>query len=609
MLIRLPPNKDAHKGRRHRAKSEAKTPVPFASSASSASSTSSASSASSAASAASNASSRKHFLITVLAILVIVSATVLSSCVPKAEPQLTTEEKLEDFRLMFDVLKDNHPYLALKKRVEGYDWVAHESEFESAITATKNDKEFVQTIQRILLLINNGHTSVIGPDLFNLIKNLPEELTPWHNEAAKTDEETVARWFDMVVESMAYPQNQALPFMARYNQGKYLVYWISDDFSRRYKVDPGCVISKVNDMDVHDFVANLRGETWLYYDPQYKRLYMRDFLPPYKGAPYQVTFENDKGGTVEATASFQRITKPIYPPEFPTNIWQLGSNIYTAILEEGRVAYIHIFEMTQYQSSQLEREILLSFFEEIKDVPALIIDMRNNSGGDDRFWMLNIVRPLAREPLNEFQGAAIRTGEYIKPFMEANAEAFSDVEGLTSLGMQLTQKDIPSILTPEELENLPPEILGPDFEPPVFSMTTIEPSGECPYKGKIYVLTGPGVFSSAESFCMFCKSSGWATLVGEYTGGDGGGSTPAMITLPNSKIPVFFPSTLSLNPDFTANEETHTAPDVLVEPSPENIIRYVKALTEGKKFSMPDPNYDTVLKECLRLALEETEAR
>ncbi|MBP8620002.1 MAG: hypothetical protein KBI39_00835 [Firmicutes bacterium] len=74
MLIRLPPNKDAHKGRRHRAKSEAKTPVPFASSASS------------------NASSRNHFLITALAILVIVSATVLSSCVPKAEPQLTAEE-------------------------------------------------------------------------------------------------------------------------------------------------------------------------------------------------------------------------------------------------------------------------------------------------------------------------------------------------------------------------------------------------------------------------------------------------------------------------------------------------------------------------------------
>ena len=82
-----------------------------------------------------------------------------------------------------------------------------------------------------------------------------------------------------------------------------------------------------------------------------------------------------------------------------------------------------------------------------------------------------------------------------------------------------------------------------------------------------------------------------------------------MITLPNSKIPVFFPSTLSLNPDFTANEETHTTPDVLVEPSPEDIIRYVEALTEGKTFSMPDPNYDTVLRECLKLALEETTAR
>lgn len=57
---------------------------------------------------------------------------------------------------------------------------------------------------------------------------------------------------------------------------------------------------------------------------------------------------------------------------------------------------------------------------------------------------------------------------------------------------------------------------------------------------------------------------------------------------------------------FSANEEAHTAPDIFVEPSPKDIINYVQALTAGEVFTEPDPEYDTVLRECLKLALEET---
>ncbi|QUL99278.1 MAG: hypothetical protein IMF26_04265 [Candidatus Fermentithermobacillus carboniphilus] len=112
------------------------------------------------------------------------------------------------------------------------------------------------------------------------------------------------------------------------------------------------------------------------------------------------------------------------------------------------------------------------------------------------------------------------------------------------------------------------------------------------------------VFSSAEGFASFCKSFGWATVVGEPTAGDGGGPTPVIMVLPNSKMAVFFPSQMALNADFTANEETHTTPDVLAEPDPQDLVRYVEALTKGLPLGEgPNLEYDAALRKCLELAL------
>ena len=40
------------------------------------------------------------------------------------------------------------------------------------------------------------------------------------------------------------------------------------------------------------------------------------------------------------------------------------------------------------------------------------------------------------------------------------------------------------------------------------------------FKGKIYLLVDKDVFSASESFASFAKDSGFATLVGEPTGGN-----------------------------------------------------------------------------------------
>ncbi len=155
---------------------------------------------------------------------------------------------------------------------------------------------------------------------------------------------------------------------------------------------------------------------------------------------------------------------PRRPPYLPTNLGRIP-NVYTTMLAEGKVAYVHISQMTPFAQAEEDARVLREFFAQLKDVPALVIDIRGNGGGDDRFWMLNIVRPLATKPLTRTSGGTMRNSEFIRSFADANLEFSKDVEGLSGTGRALEHSEVPGALTPEQLKNLPPEALGPEFGP------------------------------------------------------------------------------------------------------------------------------------------------
>ena len=97
----------------------------------------------------------------------------------------------------------------------------------------------------------------------------------------------------------------------------------------------------------------------------------------------------------------------------------------------------------------------------------------------------------------------------------------------------------------------------------------MEPDGAAqPFAGRIWVLVDESVYSASESFAMFCQQTGFATLVGRQTGGDGIGIDPVYLQLPNSGILVQYTPLFGLNPDGSSNEEVGTTPD-LVSPGQE----------------------------------------
>jgi len=215
------------------------------------------------------------------------------------------------------------------------------------------------------------------------------------------------------------------------------------------------------------------------------------------------------------------------------------------IIIPDEVAYLRIGQMDSTRAEK-DNEEIRKFYNEIKSYDKLIIDIRDNSGGDDYYWINNVILPLAKKPLST-NNYVFSRGKYCKPFHKA--------KGLKMKPIKELDKDI--------LNKMPKEIKS-DFQEYYIANKTFEPYKSIDFKGKIYLLVDGVVYSSAESFASFAKESGFATLVGESTGGDGIGTDPILFSLPNSGVVIRCSSLLALNDNFTINEEVKTTPHIIV---------------------------------------------
>lgn len=112
---------------------------------------------------------RKIMIIVIVIILFIVN---LSGCMYHNKNrlrELTTEEKLEDFRYIYDILEKNYPHFYESDSMNEYDWLEYKDDFEFKIKNTDNNIQFFYELSSILDRFNNSHTDVVDPDFYYLV--------------------------------------------------------------------------------------------------------------------------------------------------------------------------------------------------------------------------------------------------------------------------------------------------------------------------------------------------------------------------------------------------------------------------------------------------------
>lgn len=245
----------------------------------------------------------------------------------------------------------------------------------------------------------------------------------------------------------------------------------------------------------------------------------------------------------------------------PEDAEEPEENLTTEILEQGRTAYIRV---NSFEDAFMEDDLpkIRAFLEEVGGYEHLIIDIQNNGGGNTEYWENAFVRPNISQTI---------TSRYVRlmPDTPLARQFYGNDYDASSLTMEDVMTDPKFTALPKEdmrRLSLARKLTAP-----------LEPeTGERLFEGNVWVLVGPAVYSSAEAFAVFCKDTGFATLVGETTGGaDSGG--PILFELPKSHLLIQFDVEYCLNADGSCNQEMGTKPDIESDNSLQTVLDLINA--------------------------------
>ena len=231
------------------------------------------------------------------------------------------------------------------------------------------------------------------------------------------------------------------------------------------------------------------------------------------------------------------------------------------ILEPDRIAYMKVPIMKD--TPQADHSQFIDFYTKIAGFEHLIIDITGNGGGSSLYWTQNIVEPTLSQPISAERIILIPDSQAVIEYVKS---ADSDMELLPISQLP----ELPG-LEQDDLEQLAYFYIN---------QSTYEPTGESPFSGKIWVLIDGRVYSSSEAFALFCKSTGFATLVGTPSRGDSG-IDPQLFVLPNSGLVVRFHTIYPINADGACNTEHGTVPD-FVSPDGETPLETCLKLIESE---------------------------
>ncbi len=202
-----------------------------------------------------------------------------------------------------------------------------------------------------------------------------------------------------------------------------------------------------------------------------------------------------------------------------------------------------------FKSTLIERDrnILTDAVKTHPEVKHIVFDICGNGGGSDYYWTENLVGPFG-EKVSFEKRVYFRDSELTREY------------GWMNDAVPLSEADVVKIPAfAEELE-LAYTLAG------IIEIEPAEESRVIHADAKRWVLTDEHVYSAADGFAGFCKQTGWATLVGRRTQGDGGASAPILVRLPESGLLMRFTLAASANEDGTLNTLYGTSPDLPSKP-------------------------------------------
>jgi hypothetical protein len=487
---------------------------------------------------------KKKYLIAASAVLVIATVTLAAYFTVLAPPRfhinindidpadMGVDEWLEDWEALYEFVEGNYPFLDVKNRTHGYDWLELKDTFENRIMNAQSNQEFLEIIMAALNALQNRHTWVMSP--YNVVQ-MAGAVADYYplNEIFRQEVVDVTSYWESIFNS-AWSKTHSTVFDLEivYDRGEYLIKNFNSSWEAAFGNDT--IVTHVNGIPVDDAIASVYEVSYIDHDFYRGKNYVWCIYPRDFGNDAIFKVENSTGYVadvrfgVEAGLAYEPFEYPAIP-------------FSTTKYESDNIAYVYIGSFGDGIDAYYDD--LMTFYSEIEDYDHLIIDIRGNTGGYYSKWIDGIVQPLIQDQILHIQYHGFRNSPY---------------------ATQTQAHMLTEIVPKTEFSYLPPEAQTDNFTIRKNWMT-YNPLGEINFDGEIVVLIDAMVYSAAEGFVNFCKEYSFATLYGIASGGDGIMIRPFNFVLPNSKLVINSASSLGIHHSGHVNEEVRTQPDVFYE--------------------------------------------
>ena len=253
------------------------------------------------------------------------------------------------------------------------------------------------------------------------------------------------------------------------------------------------------------------------------------------------------------------------------------TNVTMEIIEDGKIAYLRVNAFLRHVGNS-ERRLVNSFYEEIADFDHLIIDLRGNRGGWPEYFNELIAGPLLSSTLYA----------HFLHFVPSNNRAF---DSMRASGLSVRMRHQANI---GRLGDILDEYAHYTADFNYFHLETrrVDPvrrggvrQGDFGwgFGGRIWMLIDGDMFSGSQIVAEFSKQTGFATLVGELTGGAAPAPPPltsSFFALPNTGIIIRYDPTFVTN-RYGRPMEYGTVPHYFNRPGMDALETVLAMIAEG----------------------------
>lgn len=200
------------------------------------------------------------------------------------------------------------------------------------------------------------------------------------------------------------------------------------------------------------------------------------------------------------------------------------------------------------------------------EIEHIVFDLSGNGGGNDRYWQQNIVAPFGGnyewDTWCYLRDTALMRDYY---FHDLKPEPVENISG----------HEVPDAVTELGLTH---------YFTLSWQLSFDAALGDEIRSARRWVIVDGRVYSAADSFSAFCRETGWATVVGSTTLGDGKGTSPVLAALPETGLLIRFSGLAVESPDGALNAIIGTRPDVQIGVNDGNAYDVIcQVIEEGSK--------------------------